>query len=711
MIARLYDTWFHPGSQTPAWEPDRFSGLETRRLGVWCAIAAVILLAEVGPAKTSIAAEDPPPLEITADTVLDPAKTYGRIVVKASDVTIDGRGAWLIGAKEGKPKDFKHIGVYAQGVSRVTLRNLNVKGWNTGLQIEDGSHWLVENCDFSDNFHDPEFGWGEQGRHGGIVLKRVHYSTLRKNKANRVWDACVLVDSNDNTLKENDFSHTSNTGLKLWTACRNRIRKNDFSYGLRIKAGEVHARDSTCVLIESGSNDNRLIENDCTHGGDGVFVRVLNGWVSTGNLFERNDTSYAHNNCVEAWSPRNIYRGNKANHGSYGFWLGASDQTVLIDNEASYNGVPTGHHNSPHLPDAGHAGIVFMFGPSSHTVVRGNTCVGNNGAGIALVGDTNPKGPKFKAFHWIIEQNTLAENRWGIYMRQADWVHLAGNAFRGNSVADVQNDGQVTNLVELPDDPALASPPKAVCNGPSRGIVGRKVVLDASGSSDPQDRPLRFRWDLGDGTVAREARVEHVFKKPGFYRVGLTVDNGRLSDLVWRDFYAVEDCVEQGTEGQAADWGWIDPQSKIAYRDDERVRIAGKSSVAAHVEPYSGMLVRLLYPVSKKAGLPLEGKKELVFWVKAINENVPAWQGLQPIVTLYESEKKFAVLTPATDLMSARPNNEEREGWSYLVVPLAGSEQWKLEGDLPAVLNYLTIGFDSWGAPPLRIWIDGMALK
>jgi len=710
MIARLHGAWFHFAFEAPARARDRFSDLETRRLGMWCAIA-IIPLAAVGPAQTSPASEDPPPLEITANTVLDPAKTYGRIVVKASDVTIDGRGAWLIGAKEGKPKDFKHIGVCAQGVSRVTLRNLNVRGWDTGLQIEDGSQWLVENCNFSDNFHDPDFGWGEQGRRGGIVLKRVHRSTFRKNTANRVWDACVLVDSNDNRLEENDFSRTSNTGLKLWTACRNLIRKNNFSYGLRIKLGEVHARDSTCVLIESGSNDNRLIENDCTHGGDGVFVRVLNGWVSTGNLFERNDMSYAHNNCVEAWSPRNVYQGNKANHGSYGFWLGASDQTVLIDNEASYNGRPTGHHNSPHLPNAGHAGIVFMFGPSSHTVVRGNTCVGNNGAGIALVGDINPEGPKFKAFHWIIEQNKLAENRWGIYMRQADWVHLAGNVFRDSRVADVQNDGQVTNLVELPDSPAAAPAPRAVCDGPSRGIVGRKVVLDASGSSDPQGRPLRFRWDLGDGTVTREARVRHVFQRPGFFRVGLTVDNGRLSDLAWRDFYAVENRVEHGTEGQAADWGWSDPQSKVAYGDDERVRIAGKSSVAAHVEPYSGMRVNLLYPVSKKARLPLEGKKELVFWVKAINENVPAWQGLQPIVTFYESEKEFAVLTPTADLMSARPNNEEREGWSYLVLPLAGSPQWKLEGDLPATLNYLTIGFDSWGAPPLRIWIDGMALK
>lgn len=37
----------------------------------------------------------------------------------------------------------------------------------------------------------------------------------------------------------------------------------------------IHARDSTGVLIESGSCDNQLIDNDCRHGGDGIFVRVV----------------------------------------------------------------------------------------------------------------------------------------------------------------------------------------------------------------------------------------------------------------------------------------------------------------------------------------------------------------------------------------------------------------------------------------------------
>jgi parallel beta-helix repeat protein len=156
---------------------------------------------------------------------------------------------------------------------------------------------------------------------------------------------------------------------------------NNLSYGIRIDraAGEVHARDSTSVLIESGSDGNYWFRNDITYGGDGIFIRVLNGWVSRGNVFVENDASYANNNCVESWSPGNTYIRNKANHGSYGFWLGGSDQTVLIGNEAAFNGLTNGNHNAPE-PGFGHGGIVIVGGPSSHTRLSGGAITTTAGA-------------------------------------------------------------------------------------------------------------------------------------------------------------------------------------------------------------------------------------------------------------------------------------------------------------------------------------------
>jgi hypothetical protein len=266
------------------------------------------------------------PLAVTKDLVLEKAVVIDRpIVVGASHITIDGNGATIQGpGKAGDPKSFAGIGISADGCSGVTIRNIKVRGFQAGLKASDGDAWLVEGSDFSGNFHDPEFGWGEQGRFGGMILTRISRSVIRGSAARESWNALDLSECDDDLIERNDLSHASNVCLKLWTSSRNQIIENDLSWGLRIKPGEVHARDSTCVLIESGSNENRFWRNDITHGGDGVFIRVLNGWVSTGNVFVENDCSWANNNCVESWSPGNTYIRNKANHGSYGFWLGAA---------------------------------------------------------------------------------------------------------------------------------------------------------------------------------------------------------------------------------------------------------------------------------------------------------------------------------------------------------------------------------------------------
>ena len=649
-------------------------------------------------------------LIITEDTVLDPNLEYGRIIIRGSNITVDGRGAWLVGPKFAQAKEFQQTAVFSEGTSGVTLRNVNAKGWETGLHVKDSNGWKIEGCNFSDNFHDPEFGWGENGRRGGILLENVSGSALRNNRANHVWDACTMVRCSDNLIEDNDFSHTSNTCLKLWESCRNRINKNNLSYGLRIKAEEVHARDSTCVLIESGSNDNHFTKNDCTHGGDGIFIRVLNQWISTGNIFVDNDCSYANNNCVEAWSPRNTWIRNKANHGSYGFWLGASDQNVLIANEASFNGLADGFHNSPHLPDGHHAGIVFMFGPSSHTLLRDNICIGNHGAGIAAIGDLDSKGQKWKAFHWVIERNVIRDNRWGIYLQHAEMLDVAANQFSGNAVADVSSAENVGGLVRHKMQNGIEKPPVAELAGPEVVTVGEDVIFDATGSSDPEGRPIAFRWQIPPEVSSKSSRLTHTFSTPGFYRVALTVNNGLLSDLAWRDLYVVENVSEIGTESDSDGGNWVDDQSEVLFRKDPDVRICGQSSIRADIAPYSGTRVTLRYLTGEE---PIEVREanRLVFWLKTRNENVPAWQDVNPVIAINGINQQSLHLTPIRDFLSQPPYVEAREGWTYFEVPLAGNQQWKRDGEIPSSVESFDFGFDSWGAPPLSIWIDGVGLK
>jgi len=657
-------------------------------------------------------------LIVTKDLVLEKdAVLRTPIVISASHIVIDGNGATLQGPGEpGNPKSFSGAGISADGCSGVTIRNLKVRGFQCGIRASGGEAWLIENCDFSGNFHDPEFGWGELGRFGGIILTRISRSVLRGCVAKDDWNSLDLSECYDNLILRNDLSHASNVCLKLWTSCRNQIVENNLSWGLRIKPGEVHARDSTCVLIESGSNDNHFWKNDITHGGDGIFIRVLNGWVSTGNLFVENDCSFANNNCVESWSPGNTYIRNVANHGSYGFWLGGSDQTRLVGNEAAFNGLPTGFHNAPE-GGFGHGGIVIVGGSSSHTIIEGNHLHHNGGAGIAFRGDDATKGKSWRTHHWIVQENRIEDNRFGIWGRWGDWIYLSRNQLARNAEGNSLED--VTNLIEAKDDPAVLLAPRASLSAPVRAAAGTPVVFDASRSLDPAGRPLSFRWNLG-GTVAEDAVVRRTFDRPGFYRVGMTVSNGVLADLGFRDLIVVGDVREEiGTEGQAAGWGFemegnADGTGRILFDDDPDC-VAGRSSLRFTPNPYKGMYATAIFPRERNASWDLSRKSHVSFWLRAENSNIPGFQEPGPVVRLY-SKGGAVKIQPSggRNLLVGAPYSEARWTWMPVRAPLGGDADWTAEATGGAGLERVeavSISLDSWGGDPFTVWIDGLTFE
>lgn len=644
-----------------------------------------------------------------------------RLVVRASHITIDGNHNTLQGpGKEGDLKSFEAAGtgILIEGATDVTVRNLRARGFANGLVIRQSRAIQVSGCDFSDNYHHPKHGWGELPPRGGILCQEVHHSIFRQNRANRVWDGFHLVDSDDNLVENNDFSHCSNTCAKLWKSSRNKFLNNNLSYGIRIDraAGEVHARDSTGVLIETGSNDNYWYRNDITHGGDGVFIRPLNRWVSSGNVFVENDTSYANNNCVESWSPGNIFIRNKANHGSYGFWLGGSDRTVLIGNEAAYNGLADGYHNAPE-PGFQHGGIVIVGGSSSHTLIQGNRLHHNNGAGLALRGDVASRGQNWRAEHWIIQENEISSNRFGIWARWADAILLAANRLENN-----ERDTQVTNVsnwIEL-DDASQTSPiPQARLEGPDIVQVGQPVRYDASGSRDLSGKRLNFRWWL-NGLAGQASTFERVFEQPGYYRLGLTVDNGSRAALAWCDVLAVPPpAPELGTEGQAMAWDfhleWNDARKgRILFTDDPDALIGGRC-LRFTPDPYPGAYATALFPASRDANWNFSDRRSIRFWIKTRNPNLPGFQNAGPVFRFIGASGQIE-FKPVKDanLLNNPPYSEARWLWMPVVIPLDGNDQWerKETGQISLeTIQALSISIDSYGYDPFTVWLDGLTVE
>ena len=603
-----------------------------------------------------------------------------QLVIGADDIVIDGNGATLQGpGLAGQASSFTGAGLLLEGRKNVTLLNLNVRGFEIGLSATDCENLTVENCDFSDNFHDPDHGWGDGERNGGIILTRVHGSFFRGNTANRVWNGIDLYECDDLLIERNDFSHCSNVCLKLWKSSGNRVQQNNLSYGLRMQPGEVHARDSTCVLIETGSNNNQFSDNDVTHGGDGIFIRPLNGWQSTGNVFTGNDCSYSNNNGFESWSPGNIFINNTANHCSYGFWLGWSDRSQLIGNEAGWNGLPDGKHNAPES-DFRHGGIVIVHGSGTHGLIQDNYCHDNNGGGIVFRGDLGSRGQRWKMEHLVIQGNRLERNQWGIFGRFADRLFLAGNQFEGN-----QEDEHFEEVIRVLRGDGGAEPgPNIWVEGPRRVVLGEPARFLARSIGDAPAE-LQFWWDL-DGREFREAAVEHVFNSPGFQRVSLTVSDGRWADLEGLDVYVVSHDerlgAELGTEGGAAQFqaelrGGGHEQARVTFEDDPQ-GLVGQASVKLRADPYHGGELCVVLPAPTEAGWEYSLHESLSFWLRVRNPN-NGFQG--PGIVRLRAGDRLLTYVPTRDGRPIHwfrdfPQAEARSGWQRVEVPLAGGDGW-----------------------------------
>ena len=68
--------------------------------------------------------------------------------------------------------------------------------------------------------------------------------------------------------------------------------------------------------------------------------------------------------------------------------------------------------------------------------------------------------------------------------------------------------------------------PAAQAGADQNTQVGQMVNFDGSDSTDPENQPLTFSWDFGDGGAASDATPTHVYVAAGSYVVTLTVSDG-----------------------------------------------------------------------------------------------------------------------------------------------------------------------------------------
>jgi PKD repeat protein len=82
-----------------------------------------------------------------------------------------------------------------------------------------------------------------------------------------------------------------------------------------------------------------------------------------------------------------------------------------------------------------------------------------------------------------------------------------------------------TTELEISIDIILNQYPSARIDGPEQGYVNDLISFSASRSSDPDEDPLTYHWDFGDGSTSNEENPTQIYSNLGVHTVSLQVED------------------------------------------------------------------------------------------------------------------------------------------------------------------------------------------
>ncbi len=348
-------------------------------------------------------------LRINQDTRLEP-RIYllpEGITIDADDVTLDGRGATIMGA------DKTGAGISLKGRRNITIENLRVMNYYHGISIKGSKEIEIRACTitgtaeiqanslFLDIWKPAAETYG-----GAIFMQEATDISIHGNDLQHQMNGLLSYQCQGLTVTHNVASYCSGFGFHLFETCDSTFADNyaDFCCRYHRSEGGSHlGADAAGFLIVFKSCNNVFKRNAARLGGDGFFLAGLTpAGADVGcnnNVFQENDASYSPNNAFEGvFSKGNVYERNQANHSNYGFWLGFSSDCVVRNNQIRHNR---------------QAGIAVENGMRFE--IQGNE-IDDNTHGILIwtrlydflrqVPDINPTSSD-----WLIERNRLLRNR------------------------------------------------------------------------------------------------------------------------------------------------------------------------------------------------------------------------------------------------------------------------------------------------------------
>ncbi len=315
-----------------------------------------------------------------AGIVIEDDEGDGVIHIVADGVTVRfEEGSVLRGAPAGTPGDeLAGVGIRIEGVEGVSLRGVEVHGYKVNVSATGADGLVVDGADLSGAYrqrlrstperedlrdwlrpHENDANEWVSSFGAALAIEESDGVTVRRVRVRGSQNGIILDEVNESDVYDNDCSFLSGWGLAMWRSSRNTVSRNAFDFCIRGHEEGVYNRgqDSAGILMFEQCNENFIVENSCTHSGDGIFgfggreaigqVEPRGGvqidYADAGcndNKFMRNDLSFCSAHGFEmTFSENNLFARNRVEgNGICGVWGGYSSDTRYMENYFARNG-------------------------------------------------------------------------------------------------------------------------------------------------------------------------------------------------------------------------------------------------------------------------------------------------------------------------------------------------------------------------------------
>lgn len=207
-----------------------------------------------------------------------------------------------------------------------------------------------------------------------------------------------------------------------------------------------------------------------------------------------------------------------------------------------------------------------------------------------------------------------AQSYTGYWRIGGDRTWGSSSAFFKGSIDEVAVYGSELSAERVKAHHDIAVPPNQAPEAVfSTDIDDLNLVLDGTGSTDPDGSIARWSWSFGDGTTAEGERVQHAYTKAGQYEVSLTVTDDRGGKAtVTRTVAAMApnalpvadlQATQSGLSVELDASGSHDPDGTIvSYRWNFGDGGTAEGSTAAHVFGRDGAYTVILDVVDDRGG-------------------------------------------------------------------------------------------------------------